>query len=201
MPSVSKKAHTGTTATPTFTANHSIPVGATVTVALSPPDSAFDGTFTVTAMAAKAISYINAAATVASTSSGGTVTDITTADANDTDNRWHLSQRHRPRKTDVFRRPPVWLVTTPYSVNAEAPWLRAFYNSLFFNGNAVAKLDLTYSPATYPQDSTTPLSVSITNTGAGTAVNVTNVQIMMSPGFTYNVDNIRPTAGLHCRKR
>ena len=31
----------------------------------------------------------------------------------------------------------------PYSGNSEAPYLRAFYNSLFFNGSAVAKLDLT----------------------------------------------------------
>ena len=31
----------------------------------------------------------------------------------------------------------------PYAGNAEAPYLRAFYNSLFFNGSAVAKLDLT----------------------------------------------------------
>ena len=30
----------------------------------------------------------------------------------------------------------------PYSTNAEAPYLRAFYNSLFFNGSAVAKLDM-----------------------------------------------------------
>ena len=31
----------------------------------------------------------------------------------------------------------------PYSGNSEAAYLRAFYNSLFFNGAAVAKLDLT----------------------------------------------------------
>ena len=31
----------------------------------------------------------------------------------------------------------------PYCGNSEAPYLRAFYNSLFFNGSAVAKLDLT----------------------------------------------------------
>ena len=79
--------------------------------------------------------------------------------------------------------------------------MRAFYNSLFFNGNAVAKLDLIYSPTNFPQNGTTPLDVSITNTGASTAVNATNVMIMMSPGFTYFRDNIRPLARLRCRKR
>ena len=46
----------------------------------------------------------------------------------------------------------------PYAGNDEAPYLRAFYNSLFFNGSAVAKIDLTYSPATYPQYGTTLLT-------------------------------------------
>ncbi len=60
-----------------------------------------------------------------------------------------------------------------------------FYNSLFFNGNAVAKLDLIYSPTTFPQNGTPPLNVSISNTGASTATNAKNVTITMSPGFTY----------------
>src|SRR5262249_15497781 len=36
--------------------------------------------------------------------------------------------------------------TLPYAGNVQGPYLRAFYNSLFFNGSAVAKLDLTTSP-------------------------------------------------------
>ena len=40
----------------------------------------------------------------------------------------------------------------PYSTNAEAPYLRAFYNSLFFNGGAVAKLDLTLVAGELPAE-------------------------------------------------
>ena len=78
---VTTKAHSGTTATLTFTANHSIPVGATVTVALSPADSRFDGTFTVTAVTRYNYLVYKRGATVASTSSGGNC--VTTADEND----------------------------------------------------------------------------------------------------------------------
>src|SRR5581483_11299638 len=40
----------------------------------------------------------------------------------------------------------------PYAGNTNGPYLRAFYNSLLFNGAAVAKLDLQTSPATFPQN-------------------------------------------------
>ena len=73
----------------------------------------------------------------------------------------------------------------PYSGNAEAPYLRAFYNSLFFNGSAVAKIDLTHSPATYPQNGTTLLTANIANTGGSVATNVGNVTVTLAPGFTY----------------
>ena len=81
----------------------------------------------------------------------------------------------------------------PYSTNAEAPYLRAFYNSLFFNGSAVAKLDLTYSPATYPQGGSSLLTVNIANTGGSVATNVGNVSIALAPGFTYAGTTAGPT--------
>lgn len=77
----------------------------------------------------------------------------------------------------------------PYSGNFEAPYLRAFYNSLFFNGSAVAKLDLTYAPATFPQNGTQLLHVSVTNTAASAATDVGvppgSVTLTLNPGFTY----------------
>ena len=75
--------------------------------------------------------------------------------------------------------------TLPYSDNVEGPYLRMFYNSLFFNGSAVAKLDLTYSPTTYPLNGTGPLSVSVVNTGGSVATNVHNASLTLAPGFTY----------------
>lgn len=78
-----------------------------------------------------------------------------------------------------------WATTVPYSSNFEAPYLRMFYNSLFFNGTAVAKLDLSYSPTTFPQNSTQPLFIGVTNTGASNAVNVNSVSITLEAGFTY----------------
>ena len=74
----------------------------------------------------------------------------------------------------------------PYSSNYEAPFLRAFYNSLFFNGSAVAKMDMTVSPTTYPQGSAgQPVIVSLTNTGASIATNVNTVSVTLNTGFTY----------------
>jgi len=73
----------------------------------------------------------------------------------------------------------------PYSNNFEAPYLRAFYNSLFFNGSAVAQMDLQYSPKTFPQNGSQPLTVSLVNTGGSVATNVNNVSVTLSSGFTY----------------
>ncbi len=84
----------------------------------------------------------------------------------------------------------------PYAGNFEGPYLRAFYNSLFFNGSAVAKLDLTYAPSTFPQNGTQLLNVSVTNTGASTATAVGavpgNVSIVLNPGFTYILTSLGP---------
>ena len=57
--------------------------------------------------------------------------------------------------------------------------------------SAVAKLDLTYSPTTYPQNGTEPLSVSIVNTGGSVATDVGNVSITLAPGFTLRLDDVR----------
>jgi hypothetical protein len=73
----------------------------------------------------------------------------------------------------------------PYSGNTNGPYLRAFYNSLFFNGSAVAKLDLTTSPSTFPQNGTGLLGVSITNTGGSIATSTRDVGLTLAPGFTY----------------
>jgi hypothetical protein len=73
----------------------------------------------------------------------------------------------------------------PYAGNVQAPYLRAFYNSLFFNGAAVAKLDLTTSPGAFPQNGTGLLSVSIANTGGSVATDTRDVGLTLAPGFTY----------------
>ena len=41
----------------------------------------------------------------------------------------------------------------------------------FFNGSAVAKLDLQLSPTTFPQNSSGPLTAKIVNTGGSVATN------------------------------
>ena len=81
----------------------------------------------------------------------------------------------------------------PYANNSEGPYLRAFYNSLFFNGSAVAKVDLAYSPTTYPQNGTGPLSVSIVNTGGSVATSSTTSASRSRPGFTYVSTSFGPT--------
>jgi hypothetical protein len=83
-------------------------------------------------------------------------------------------------------------VSTPYSTNMEAPYLRMFYNSLFFNGNAVAKLDVVYNPPKFVQYLTPVLDVSLKNTGASTAINPQGVTITLEPGFTYATTTFGP---------
>ena len=87
----------------------------------------------------------------------------------------------------------------PYSGNFEGPYLRAFYNSLFFNGSAVAKLDLTYSPTTYPQNGTGLLTANIANTGASVATNVRQRQRQAEPRLHVRRDDLRACAGRHRR--
>lgn len=71
---VTNKALTANVATLTLSAAHTVPVGASVTVALSPSDAVFDGTFIVTAVTSNTISYAKTNANVTSTASGGTAT-------------------------------------------------------------------------------------------------------------------------------
>jgi uncharacterized repeat protein (TIGR01451 family)/uncharacterized repeat protein (TIGR02543 family) len=75
--------------------------------------------------------------------------------------------------------------TLPYSANAEAPFLRAFYNSLLFNGAGEARLDLTLDSTTYPQNGTGLLDMSIKNVGGDTASNVASLGVTLAPGITY----------------
>ena len=75
--------------------------------------------------------------------------------------------------------------SVPYSTNYEAPYLRLFFNSLFFNGSAVAKLDLAYAPATAPVNTTPTINTSLINTGGSTASNINNVSITLAAGYTY----------------
>ena len=78
----------------------------------------------------------------------------------------------------------------PYSSNFEGPYLRAFYNSLFFNGSAVAKLDLVYSPDDLPAERHTPAARRASSTPApALPTNVNNVSITLSPGFTLRRDD------------
>src|SRR5207237_5122418 len=82
--------------------------------------------------------------------------------------------------------------SVPYSNNFEAPYLRAFYNSLFFNGSAVAKIDMVTSPASFPQNGTQPLSASIVNTGGSVASGLQNVTITLQSGVSYVATTLGP---------
>ncbi len=72
----------------------------------------------------------------------------------------------------------------PYLDNGEAPYLRAFYNSLFFNGTAKPKLEFS-APTTYPQNGTGNIQASLKNVGGSVANNVNNTTVVLEPGFTY----------------
>ncbi len=73
----------------------------------------------------------------------------------------------------------------PYAGNYEAPYLRMFFNSLFFNGSAVAKLDLVTAPASVPEQSTPTVLVDLRNVGASTATNSDLLTVTLQPGVTY----------------
>lgn len=75
--------------------------------------------------------------------------------------------------------------SVPYSNNFEAPYLRFFYNALFFNGAAVAKLDLTITPTDIPIGLSSNVTVELLNTGSSTVINSNNVEIKLIAGATY----------------
>ena len=72
--------------------------------------------------------------------------------------------------------------TLPYSTNVAGPYLRAFYNALFLNGNGAVKLQIDV-PSTGCLGEDIPLTV--VNTGSGTATLDSNIVITLSPDFTY----------------
>ncbi len=74
---------------------------------------------------------------------------------------------------------------TPYLTNADAPYLRMFYNSLFFNGTAVANLDITTSPHQVPLGENTAFKINVINTGGSTATSAQNVSMILESGVTY----------------
>jgi uncharacterized repeat protein (TIGR01451 family) len=83
----------------------------------------------------------------------------------------------------------------PYSGNAEAPYVRFFFNALFFNGAAVAKLTLAPSPATASQSTDTPVQLSLVNTGSSVATIPNNVRIDLPVGVTYiSTTGTQPTS-------
>lgn len=69
---VTTKVLTSNVATLTFSAAHPFVVGDWITVALSPADAVFDGTFQITAVTSTTVSYAKTNANVTSASSGGT---------------------------------------------------------------------------------------------------------------------------------
>src|SRR5580765_1584352 len=76
----------------------------------------------------------------------------------------------------------------PYSTNYEAPYLRFFYNSLFFNSAAVANMTLLPSATSVPQGNTTALQIALKNTGGSTAVGVGSlnaVTVTLLSGVTF----------------
>lgn len=71
---ITTRALTSNVATITVNAAHNYAVGDTVTVALSPPNAVFDGTYTISAVAATTFSYARTNANVTSAATGGTAT-------------------------------------------------------------------------------------------------------------------------------
>jgi uncharacterized repeat protein (TIGR01451 family) len=80
----------------------------------------------------------------------------------------------------------------PYLGNAEAPYLRAFFNSLLFNGAGKAQLDLIPSPTSIPQNITSTVLLSITNIGGSEATNLNDLRVFLEPGVQY-VSSTSPT--------
>lgn len=82
----------------------------------------------------------------------------------------------------------------PYSDNMEAVYLRFFYNSLFFNGSAVAKLDLSVEPTHIPNERTSEVIIELSNSGSSIATNTQNVEILLPVGVEYieTISGINP---------
>ena len=87
----------------------------------------------------------------------------------------------------------------PYNANYEAPYLRFFYNALFFNGSAVASMALQPSVSSVSQGQVTPVQLVLKNTGSSTAINVGaagGVTITLKPQVTYVSTAVGPSPGV-----
>ena len=80
----------------------------------------------------------------------------------------------------------------PYASNVEGPYLRAFYNALFFNGSAVASLSVRSIPATVPQGTSTAFTIQVVNSGASPARNVLNLAVTLPVGVVYTAGSASP---------
>jgi len=78
-----------------------------------------------------------------------------------------------------------YATSLPYTSNMEAPYLRFFYNALFFNGAAVAKLDLQTSVSDIPKGMPSDVILSLKNVGSSIATNTTAVEIKLNVGVEY----------------
>lgn len=78
-----------------------------------------------------------------------------------------------------------YATSLPYTSNMEAPYLRFFYNSLFFNGAAVAKLDLQTSVSNVPKGMPSEMILSLKNVGSSIATNATAVEVKLNVGVEY----------------
>jgi hypothetical protein len=84
----------------------------------------------------------------------------------------------------------------PYSGNSEAPYLRFFYNALFFNGSAVASMALQPSVSSVSQAQATPVQLVLKNTGSSTATNVGaagGITITLQPQVAYLSTAVGPS--------
>lgn len=72
--------------------------------------------------------------------------------------------------------------TLPYHTNVAGPYLRAFYNALFLNGNGAVQLQIIVPPTACQG---TDIVLDVKNTGSGTATLDSSIVITLASGFTY----------------
>ncbi len=70
----------------------------------------------------------------------------------------------------------------PYSQNFEAPYLRMFYNTLFFNANGKATFDLITDPLSVPKGITVTVTMTVANVGGSTATSPYSLEVSLEPG-------------------
>ncbi len=72
----------------------------------------------------------------------------------------------------------------PYSGNFEAPYLRMFYNTLFFNANGKATFDMAFNPTAIPQGIDATVTITIANVGGSTAEGLNSFTVKLEPGLS-----------------